>query len=149
MPTINQLSSVDSLSGGDNLPVYVSGQGDARKASMTTMQAYFADTFATTAATLPKATPVTKNADFTVADSENVLIVDKGSACIVALPAAANWAGRQILIKTVQAYAVTSANSNVIPQAGGAASTAILSGTAGKYAQLISDGYNWHIFAAN
>lgn len=149
MPTINQLSSVDTLSAGDNLPVYVSGQGDARKASMTTMQAYFADTFATSAATLPKSTPVTKTADFTVADSENVIIVDKASTCLVALPAAANWAGRQILIKTVQAQAVTSVNSNVIPLAGGAAGTAILTGAAGKYALLISDGYNWHTFAAN
>lgn len=34
MPTINQLNSITTLSGGDLLPVYSSGNGDARKVSV-------------------------------------------------------------------------------------------------------------------
>ena len=46
MPTINQLSSVSSLSGGDLLPVYVPNNGDARKVSITQLLAYFQTSFA-------------------------------------------------------------------------------------------------------
>lgn len=94
--------------------------------------------------------PVTKTADFTVAATENMLINNKsGSACVVTLPAAASWAGRRIVIKTVQAQAVNSASSNVIPRAGGAAGTAILTGTAGNWAELVSDGTNWVLMAGS
>lgn len=94
--------------------------------------------------------PVTKTADFTVAASEDVLINNKsGSTCVVTLPAPASWRGRRILIKTIQAQAVDSASSNVVPLAGGAAGTSILTNTAGKYADIVSDGTNWVIMAAN
>jgi len=93
--------------------------------------------------------PVTKTADFTVAATENVLINNKtGSACVVTLPAAASWVGRRILIKTIQAQAVNSASSNVVPLAGGAAGSAIVAGTAGNWAELVSDGTNWIIMAS-
>lgn len=94
--------------------------------------------------------PVTKTADFTVADSESMLINNKsGSACTVTLPAAASWTGRRLVIKTVQAQAVNSASSNVVPRAGGAAGTAILTNTAGNWAELVSDGTNWVIMAGS
>ncbi len=50
---------------------------------------------------------------------------------------------------TITANTVVSDASNVVPQAGGAAGTAILAATAGKFAELISNGTNWEIFAAN
>lgn len=92
--------------------------------------------------------PVTKTADFTVADTETVLINNKtGSACVATLPSAALNAGRMLLMKTTQAQALNSASSNVVPKAGGAAGTAIASGTAGNWALLVSDGTNWVIMA--
>jgi hypothetical protein len=94
--------------------------------------------------------PNTRAADFTVLPTEDVIINNKsGSACVVTLPAAATYPGRRILIKTIQAQAVDSASSNVVPLAGGSAGTSILTGTAGKYAELVSDGTNWVIMAAN
>ena len=42
MPTINQLPTVTSLSGGDQFAVYNTGNGDARKCSVTTLSAYIA-----------------------------------------------------------------------------------------------------------
>lgn len=46
MPTINQLSGISQVSGGDLLPVYVSNNGDARKVSITQLLQYFQTTFA-------------------------------------------------------------------------------------------------------
>jgi hypothetical protein len=42
MPTINQLPTVTSLSGGDQFAVYNTGNGDARKVSVTTLSNYIA-----------------------------------------------------------------------------------------------------------
>ena len=46
MPTINQLSGISQVSGGDLLPVYVSNNGDARKVSINQLLQYFQQTFA-------------------------------------------------------------------------------------------------------
>jgi hypothetical protein len=99
---------------------------------------------------LRRAAPVTKTADFTLADAEDYIINNKaGSACVVTLPAAASYTGRVVTIKTIQAQAVNSASSNVIPRAGGAAGTAILTGTAGNWATLVSNGTNWEIMSGS
>lgn len=94
--------------------------------------------------------PVTKTANFTIGDTENWLINNKtGSSCTVTLPTAASYTGREIMIQNWQAFTVISASANVIPLAGGAASTSILLGTAGKRATLVSNGTNWQIVDAN
>lgn len=94
--------------------------------------------------------PVTKTADFSLAATENWVINNKsGSTCTATLPAASSWTGRVVTISTIQAQTVVSASSNVVPLAGGAAGTAILAGTAGKWATLVSNGTNWQIMAAN
>jgi hypothetical protein len=92
--------------------------------------------------------PATKTSDFVLGDTEQELIVNKASSCIVTLPAASAWTGRIVYIKTIQAQTVVSASANVVPLIGGAASTAILAATAGKWAKLVSDGSNWIIMAA-
>jgi len=94
--------------------------------------------------------PVTKTADFTVAVSENWLINNKsGSTCIVTLPSASTYSGREITIKTTQAQTVISASPNVISLDGTTTSTAILPATIGKWATLVSNGTNWVIMASN
>lgn len=40
MPQINQLSAVDQLAGGDNLPVFDTSNGDARRVSVSALLAY-------------------------------------------------------------------------------------------------------------
>lgn len=92
--------------------------------------------------------PITKTADFTVGAAENWLINNKsGSTCVVTLPDAATYPGREIMIKTIQAQLTNSASSNVIPLGGGAAGTAILTANAGRWATLVSNGTNWEIMA--
>lgn len=40
MTNINQLSALDTLSGGDQLPVWATSQGDTRKSSLTLLTSY-------------------------------------------------------------------------------------------------------------
>lgn len=81
MPTINQLSAVDSLSAGDQVPVYSSSQGDGRKFSLTTLVAYLSNAFTSLSASsyvkvsavavsaLPSAATVGAGARATVSDA--------------------------------------------------------------------------------
>jgi len=99
--------------------------------------------FATTA-------PVTKTTDFTLADGENFVTVNKsGSSCTVTLPSASTNTGRQVTFKTLQAQTLVSASSNVAPIDSATPGTAILTNIVGKWATLVSDGTNWVIMAAN
>lgn len=93
--------------------------------------------------------PVTKTTAFTVADSETNIIVNGSASVTVTLPAAASYVGRSITIKTIAAFTVVSASSNVVPLTSATAGTAILAATAGKWATLVSNGTNWVIMAAN
>jgi len=93
--------------------------------------------------------PVTKTASFTLGSNENEVICNGTATITATLPAASSWVGRKVRVKTVAAYTVISASSNVVPLAGGAAGTAILAATAGKYAELVSDGTNWIVMAGN
>lgn len=88
--------------------------------------------------------PVTKTANFTVAAGETWLINNKsGSSCIVTLPSASTSTGRVLRFQNYQAQTLVSASSNVVPLAGGAATTAILEAVAGANATLVSNGTNW------
>jgi len=88
--------------------------------------------------------PVTKTADFTVAVGETWLINNKsGSSCTVTLPTASSYTGRVLHFQNYQAQTLVSASSNVVPLAGGSATTAILEAVAGANATLVSDGTNW------
>ena len=88
--------------------------------------------------------PVTKTANFTVAAGEKWLINNKsGSSCTVTLPSASANVGRELNFQNYQAQTLVSASSNVVPLAGGAATTAILQAVAGANATLVSDGTNW------
>jgi hypothetical protein len=87
---------------------------------------------------------VTKTGDFTLAATENWVINNKaGSTCTVTLPAASSFPAREVTFNNYQTQTLVSASSNVVPLAGGAAGTAILSATAGRWATLVSDGTNW------
>lgn len=88
--------------------------------------------------------PVTKTADFTVAAGEKWIINNKsGSSCTATLPAPASNVGRELHFQNYQDQTLVSASSNVVPLAGGAATTSILLAVAGDTATLVSDGTNW------
>jgi len=96
--------------------------------------------------------PVTKTADFTVADNETWIINNKsGSTCTVTLPTASAWSGRYITFKNLQAQTLVSASSNVVLIDSTTSGTAILLAVVGNWATMVSDGTNWVIMqqAAN
>ena len=111
------------------------------------------DTAAITAAiSAASSAPVTKTADFTVADNETWIINNKsGSTCTVTLPTASAWSGRELTFKNLQAQTLVSASSNVVLIDGTVAGTAILLAVVGNWATMVSDGTNWVIMqqAAN
>lgn len=92
--------------------------------------------------------PVTKTASFTLGSNENEVICNGTATITVTLPSAASFIGRVVVIKTIAAYTVVSASSNVVPINSATAGNAILAATAGKWAEMVSDGSNWIIMAA-
>lgn len=103
----------------------------------------------TTAGAISTLAPATKTTNYSLAATDSSLIFNGSGSITLTLQAASSYSGRILHVKTIAAQAVVSASSNVVPLVGGAASTAILSGTAGKWATLQSDGTNWIIMAAN
>ncbi len=87
-------------------------------------------------------------ATYTVLTTDGT-IIQTTAASVYTLPAAASYTGRILHLVTQFAGTVTSASSNVVPIAGGAAGTGILAATAGKFATLQSNGTDWVIVAAN
>lgn len=88
--------------------------------------------------------PVIKTADFAVELGETWIINNKpGAPCTATLPDPAANVGRELRFQNYQDETLVSASSNVVPLAGGAASTSILLDVAGAHATLVSDGTNW------
>lgn len=92
-----------------------------------------------------------KTASFTVGVTESVLVCNGAAANVaITMPSAVTYAGRTIYVKNLSAtYTVISAASDIVPLTGGAAGTAILAATAGKWAIIVSNGTAWEIIAAN
>ena len=76
-------------------------------------------------------------------------IIQTTTASTYTLPSAASYTGRELHLVTQFAGAVSSGVANVVPLAGGSATTTILVATAGKWATLKSNGTNWVIVASN
>lgn len=81
--------------------------------------------------------------------TDGPIIFNASGTCTVTLLSASANSGRVQLLRTIAAQTVVSATSNVVPLIGGAAGTAILAGTAGKWAILQSDGTSWQVMAGN
>jgi hypothetical protein len=98
---------------------------------------------------VPLSTVITKTADYTITGTDTWIINNKtGSALTLTVPAASSWTGRYITVKNMQAQAVNSASSNIVPIDSTTAGTAILLGVVGNWATMVSDGTNWIIMQA-
>lgn len=95
-------------------------------------------------------TPTTQvGATYTVANTDLDVIANAGGTMTLTLPSASSFSGRILRLRTIANQAVISNASNVVPLVGGAAGTAILAATAGKWAILESDGTSWQIMSGN
>lgn len=119
MTTINQLSSVDSVSSTDQLPIYSSTNGDARKASMNVLKEYIlASATASDDKVTQYAAPAATGFTVTVLDSSSsvwlILTPLAGYADgTITLPSVANCVDRQeLLVNTTQAVTTLTINAN-------------------------------------
>ena len=96
---------------------------------------------------LGNATTPTVTSNYVVLETDRSVTANGTASITLTLPTASNYSGRRLAVKTIAAFTVVSASSNVVPQLGGAAGTAILPATAGSWAELESDGTNWKIIA--
>jgi hypothetical protein len=118
MPTINQLPTITTLSGGDQLPVYATSNGDARKASISTLVEYFQTTFADPNYTVVINAPT--NSGFNIAlaaSSQSIWLIMNPSGAFAAgsvtLPPVANcYDGQEIIIISTQTISALTINGN-------------------------------------
>lgn len=90
-----------------------------------------------------------KTGNFTWADTDDSIVCNGSASITATLPDPVKWSGRELRIKTIAAFTVISASSNVKPIDTNTAGTAILAATAGKWAVLVSDGTGWVVMAGN
>jgi hypothetical protein len=93
--------------------------------------------------------PVNYTDDFTVASTDNWIIINKSTNCTITLPTPSASIGRSLTVKTITAHGANSATNNVLPIGNNTANSLILASTIGKWATLVSDGTNWVIMQAN
>lgn len=144
---LSATNATDLTDGGDST-LHYHATDRARANHSGTQTASTISDFSATAITAQYSAPVTTgDATYTQLTTDYSLIFSAG--CTLTLLAAASYSGRSLTVKNTSANAVISASSNVVPLAGGAAGTAILAATAGKFARLVSDGTNWIIMEGN
>ena len=108
MPTINQLASLNQLSGSDQIPVYSASNGDARRASVSTLLSYIEQAWMSPAFQRVTASPTLAGFTLalpTTASSLFVLLTPTGPMATgtIVLPAAASAAdGQEIVLYSSQ-----------------------------------------------
>jgi len=116
MPTINQLSAVNAVAGSDQVPVYSSNQGDARKASFSTVLQYVKDNFADPNYEVQISAPVTGfNLQLSATSNLQVILNPAGTLATgtITLPAAADcFDGQEIIFVSTQTITALTVNAN-------------------------------------
>jgi hypothetical protein len=119
MTTINQLSAVDAVVSSDQVPIYSSTNGDARKASMSVIKDYvLSDATVADDKVTQYASPAATGFTVTVNNSSDsvwlILTPLAGYAAgTITLPAVANCVDRQeVLVNTTQAVTTLTVSGN-------------------------------------
>jgi len=118
MPTINQLSPVDTLQGGDNFPVYDTSNGDARKVSTNTLLQYFQNNFASPDYTTVITAPTISGFNYQIGSlTQNLWLIINPTGPFAAgtltfPPVADCFDGQEIWIVCTQSVATLTVNGN-------------------------------------
>ena len=118
MPTINQLATISTISGADQLPVYSTNNGDARKSSINTLMTYFQQNFADPNYTVVINAPTNSGFNIALADSAQsiwLIINPTGTfaAGSVTLPqASSSYDGQEIIMISTQTISALTINGN-------------------------------------
>jgi hypothetical protein len=126
MPTINQLASLNQLSGSDQIPVYSASNGDARKASISTLLTYIEQAWMSPAFERVTASPTLSGFTLTLPTGANSLFVlltptgTMATGTIVLPPAASAADGQEIVLFTSQEVTALTFTLNGATAVGGA-----------------------------
>lgn len=91
---------------------------------------------------------ITVTADHTIGRTETGIINNKSGSALSLVATVGIFPGRRLDLKTIQTQAINASTSIVVPKAGGAAGTAIVSNTAGNWASLTGKSdTTWEIVA--
>lgn len=119
MPQINQLSAVDQVQPGDQVPIYSSSNGDARKASLSLLKTFFQEGITAaddkiTQYAAPSATAFSIQVNNAADSIWLVLTPTAGFAAgTLVLPAVANCVDRQeVLVNCTQAVTTLTVSGN-------------------------------------
>lgn len=121
MTTINRLSAVDSLEGGDQLPIYDQGNGDARKASLSLLLSWMQSSLSFSGVppyTTQRSAPSATGFNVAITDgSDNIHLILTPAAGYAAgtitLPATANCIDKQlVLVNCTQAVTTLTVDGN-------------------------------------
>jgi len=89
------------------------------------------------------------NSTYAIRDQDEYIIGNRAATITLTLPDASKFTGREFTIKTVQAYQIDSASSNIVPINVTSAGTSIVPATDGAWAKLKSDGTNYIVVATS
>jgi hypothetical protein len=117
MPTINQLSAVNTVTGADQVPIYASGQGDARKASFTTILEYVEQNFADPSYETIISAPTDGFNQQLTNSTQNIYLILNPAATLatgtITLPTTANsFDGQEIICVSTQTISSLTVNAN-------------------------------------
>lgn len=118
MTTINNLSTIDSVAGGDQVPVFDESAGTARKMSISQLLAYFAANFASPEFEVQTAAPTLSGFTMTLTASVKsiwAVLSPTGAfaAGTIVLPPVANcFDGQTVIVTSGQAITALTVNGN-------------------------------------
>jgi hypothetical protein len=146
MTTINSLSQIDALGGGDQVPVYDSDAGTARKASVSQFVAYFRSAFASPDVAVTISSPIAgfNQVLATSATSIWLILTPAGTLATgtVTLPPVADcFDGQQVLVTSTESITALTVAGNGATVNGAPAALGIDGFFALRFNKLLSSWY--------
>jgi hypothetical protein len=117
MPTIDRLSTIDNVTGSDQVPLYDASNGQARKASMSQVLAYFQSTFASPEFDVQTAVPVNGFTLTLEASTKSIWLLlspagTLATGTIVLPPVAGCFDGQEVLVTSTAIIGLLTVNGN-------------------------------------
>jgi hypothetical protein len=107
MPTIDRLSTIDNVTGSDQVPLYDASNGQARKASMAQVLAYFQNTFASPEFDVIISSPIAGFNQQLAASTKSIWLIltpagTLASGTVTLPPVASCFDGQEVLVTSTQ-----------------------------------------------
>lgn len=113
MPTINELTAIDTLAAGDAFPVFSNANGDARRVSLSVLLAYMQDNLALSRLTTQYAAPSATGFSVTMTTNTHLILTPAAgyAAGTIVLPASPSDRD-EVLVNCTQAVTTLTVSGN-------------------------------------